>query len=208
MFKDAKSTDKERKFKQSLELIMVFKDIEVKKGFAFNETVQLPKTDSPASVCVMASGDMGLKAKNAKADRVIDADELNKIGVNKRESRKLINKFDFFLSDTKLMPAVGKSLGQLLGPRGKMPTPVPFNAPIESFLSRFRTSIRIRVKNSLSAACKIGDESMEDSDLLANAHAVISAVEKKLPNGDKNIKKIMVKTTMGKLVKQPQQAKK
>lgn len=208
MFKDAKSTDKERKFKQSLELIMVFKDIEVKKGFAFNETVQLPKTDSPASVCVMASGDMGLKAKNAKADRVIDADELNKIGANKRESRKLINKFDFFLSDTKLMPAVGKSLGQLLGPRGKMPTPVPFNAPIDSFLSRFRTSIRIRVKNSLSAACKIGDESMEDSDLLANAHAVISAVEKKLPNGDKNIKKIMVKTTMGKLVKQPQQAKK
>ena len=208
MFKDAKSTDKERKFKQSLELIMVFKDIEVKKGFAFNETVQLPKTDSPASVCVMASGDMGLKAKNAKADRVIDTDELNKLGANKRESRKLINKFDFFLSDTKLMPAVGKSLGQLLGPRGKMPTPVPFNAPIDSFLSRFRTSIRIRVKNSLSAACKIGDESMEDSDLLANAHAVISAVEKKLPNGDKNIKKIMVKTTMGKLVKQPQQAKK
>jgi len=208
MFKDAKSTDKERKFKQSLELIMVFKDIEVKKGFAFNETVQLPKTDSPASVCVMASGDMGLKAKNAKADRVIDADELNKLGANKRESRKLINKFDFFLSDTKLMPAVGKSLGQLLGPRGKMPTPVPFNSPIDSFLSRFRTSIRIRVKNSLSAACKIGDESMEDSDLLANAHAVINAVEKKLPNGDKNIKKIMVKTTMGKLVKQPQQAKK
>lgn len=208
MFKDAKSTDKERKFKQSLELIMVFKDIEVKKGFAFNETVQLPKTDSPASVCVMASGDMGLKAKNAKADRVIDADELNTLGANKRESRKLINKFDFFLSDTKLMPAVGKSLGQLLGPRGKMPTPVPFNSPIDSFLSRFRTSIRIRVKNSLSAACKIGDESMEDSDLLANAHAVISAVEKKLPNGDKNIKKIMVKTTMGKLVKQPQQAKK
>jgi large subunit ribosomal protein L1 len=208
MFKDAKSTDKERKFKQSLELILVFKDIEVKKGFAFNETVQLPKTDSPASVCVMASGDMGLKAKNAKADRVIDTDELNKLGANKRESRKLINKFDFFLSDTKLMPAVGKSLGQLLGPRGKMPTPVPFNAPIDSFLSRFRTSIRIRVKNSLSAACKIGDESMEDSDLLANAHAVISAVEKKLPNGDKNIKKIMVKTTMGKLVKQPQQAKK
>ena len=208
MFKDAKSIDKERKFKQSLELILVFKDIEVKKGFAFNETVQLPKTDSPASVCVMASGDMGLKAKNAKADRVIDADELNKLGANKRESRKLINKFDFFLSDTKLMPAVGKSLGQLLGPRGKMPTPVPFNAPIDSFLSRFRTSIRIRVKNSLSAACKIGDESMEDSDLLANAHAVINAVEKKLPNGDKNIKKIMVKTTMGKLVKQPQQAKK
>lgn len=208
MIKEAKKSEKQRKFKQSLEMIMVFKDIDVKKGFALNEVVQLPKTSSPSTVCVLASGDMGLKAKSAKADRVIDGDELNKLGADKRESRKFINSFDFFLADTKLMPAVGKSLGQLLGPRGKMPTPVPFNAPIESFLERFRTSIRVRSKNSLATSCKIGDESMEDSVLAANAHAVLSAIEKKLPNGDKNIKKVMIKTTMGKLVKQPAQAKK
>ncbi len=208
MIKEAKKSEKQRKFKQSLEMIMVFKDIDVKKGFALNEIVQLPKTSSPSTVCVLASGDMGLKAKSAKADRVIDGDELNKLGADKRESRKFINSFDFFLADTKLMPAVGKALGQLLGPRGKMPTPVPFNAPIESFLERFRSSIRVRSKNSLATSCKIGDESMEDSVLAANAHAVLSAIEKKLPNGDKNIKKVMVKTTMGKLVKQPAQAKK
>ena len=208
MIKEAKSADKERKFKQSLELIMVFKDIDVKKGFSLNETVQLPKTNSPAAVCVMASGDMGLKAKSAKADRVIDNDELNRLAANKRESRKMINSFDFFLADTKLMPVVGKVLGQILGPRGKMPIPVPFNAPIESFLDRFRSSVRVKVKNSLSMSCKIGDETMEDSDLALNANAVVSAVEKKLPNGDKNIKRIMVKTTMGKISKQPQLVKK
>jgi large subunit ribosomal protein L1 len=208
MIKEAKSADKERKFKQSVELIMVFKDIDVKKGFSLNETVQLPKTNSPAAVCVMASGDMGLKAKSAKADRVIDNDELNRLAANKRESRKMINSFDFFLADTKLMPVVGKVLGQILGPRGKMPIPVPFNAPIESFLDRFRSSIRVKVKNSLSMSCKIGDETMEDSDLALNANAVVSAVEKKLPNGDKNIKRIMVKTTMGKISKQPQLVKK
>ena len=208
MIKEAKSADKERKFKQSLELIMVFKDIDVKKGFSLNETVQLPKTNSPAAVCVMASGDMGLKAKSAKADRVIDNDELNRLAANKRESRKMINSFDFFLADTKLMPVVGKVLGQILGPRGKMPLPVPFNAPIESFLERFRSSVRVKVKNSLSMSCKIGDETMEDSDLALNANAVVSAVEKKLPNGDKNIRRIMVKTTMGKISKQPQLVKK
>jgi large subunit ribosomal protein L1 len=208
MIKEAKSGDKERKFKQSLELIMVFKDIDVKKGFTLNETVQLPKTNSPAAVCVMASGDMGLKAKSAKADKVIDNDELNRLGANKRESRKLINSFDFFLADTKLMPVVGKVLGQILGPRGKMPIPVPFNASIDSFLERFRTSVRVRVKNSSALSCKIGDESMEDSDLAANAHAIISAIEKKLPNGEKNVKRILVKTTMGKVIKQPQLVKK
>ncbi len=209
MIKEAKATDKDRKFKQALELIMVFKDIDVKKGFSINETIQLPKqTSTPATVCVMASGDMGLKAKEAKADKVIDTGDLDKLGANKRESRKFINKYDFFLSDTKLMPTVGKVLGQLLGPRGKMPTPVPFDAPIGTFLERFRSSIRVKVKSSLSASCKIGDETMEDTDLAANAHAVVSAVEKKLPNGDRNIRRILVKTTMGKVIKEQIQVKK
>ena len=198
----AKESDKDRKFKQSIEMIVVFKDVDVKKGFAINETVQLPKKmDKPASVCIMASGDMGIKAKNAKAEMVMDENELTKLSADKKKSKKIINEYDFFLADTKLMPAVGKKLGQLLGPRGKMPTPVPFNAPIESFLERFRSSVKIRAKGSLSMSCKIGEESMDDADLAANANAVATAVEKALPNGSKNIKKIMFKTTMGKAIK-------
>ena len=208
MIKTAKGESKERKFKQSLEIIITFKDIDVKKGFAINEVVQLPKTSSPAAVCVMATGDMSVKAKAANADAVIGTEDLDKFAANKRESRKFINKYDFFLADTKIMPVVGKVLGQLLGPRGKMPVPVPYDAPIESFLQRFRSSIKVRVRGSLSLSCKIGDESMDDADLAVNAHAVISAVEKKLPNGEKNIKRIMVKSTMGKPVKQVQEVKK
>jgi len=209
LIQEAKKPEKERKFKQALELYVIFKDIDVKKGFALNEIIQLPNVmTKPAAVCVMATGDMSLKAKNAKADQVIDNDELGKLAQNKRESRKLINKYDFFLADTKLMPVVGKSLGQLLGPRGKMPTPVPFNAPIDSFLERFRHSIRVRVKNSLSLSCKFGDVTMDDSDLVRNAIAIINAIEKKLPNGDKNFKKFMIKTTMGKPIKLEQKVRK
>lgn len=208
MINKAKETTKKRKFKQSVEMIVVFKDIDVKKGFALNEVVQIPKTNSPATVCVMATGDMGQKAKQANADAVVGTDELDKFATNKRESRKFINKYDFFLADTQVMPIVGKTLGQLLGPRGKMPTPVPFNAPIESFLQRFRSSIKIRARATLSLSCKIGDETMEDKDLAINAHAILSAVEKKLPNGEKNIKRIMMKTTMGKVIKQAEEVKK
>ena len=208
VIKKAKESEKARKFQQSIELILVFKDIDVKKGFAINETIQLPKKMSKsASVCIIAAGDLGIKAKNAKADRVMNEAELVQLGKNKRESRKVINKYDFFLADTKLMPTVGKVLGQLLGPRGKMPTPIPFNAPVESLLERFRTSVGVKVKGSLSLSCKIGEESMEDADLAANASAVAATIEKKLPNGDKNIRKIMIKTTMGKAIRL-EQAKK
>jgi len=208
VIKQAKESDKTRKFQQSIELILVFKDIDVKKGFAINETIQLPKKMSKsASVCIIAAGDLGIKAKNAKADRVMNEAELVQLGKNKRESRKVINKYDFFLADTKLMPTVGKVLGQLLGPRGKMPTPIPFNAPVEALLERFRTSVGVKEKGSLSLSCKIGEESMDDVDLAANASAVAAIIEKKLPNGDKNIRKIMIKTTMGKAIRL-EQAKK
>ena len=207
MIRDAKGSDKDRKFVQSVELVMNFKDIDVKKGFQINETVQLPKTTSPSRVCVIASGDMGVKAREASADHVLDSDELNTFAENKRAARKFVSKYDFFLADTKMMPTVGKILGQILGPRGKMPTPVPFNAPIGTFLDRFRSSMRVRVRGSLSLSCKIGNETMEDAALAANAVAVINAVEKKLPNGDKNMKRVMVKTTMGSAVKQRIQAR-
>ncbi len=208
MINQAKTSTKQRKFKQSVEMIIVFKDIDVKKGFALNEVVQLPKTSSPATVCIMATGDMGQKAKEAKADAVVGSEELDRFAANKRASRKFINKYDFFLADTQIMPVVGKVLGQLLGPRGKMPTPVPFNASIESFLQRFRSSIKVRSRASLAMSCKIGDESMENADLAINAHAVLSAVEKKLPSGDKNLKRVIIKTTMGKPVKQIEEVRK
>lgn len=209
MIKDAKTGDKERKFRQTVEMYVILKDIDVKKGFAMNETIQLPKKlSTPTTVCVMAGGDMGIKAKSANADKVVNGDEISTIAANKREARKFINNYDFFLADTQLMTTVGKVLGQLLGPRGKMPIPVPFNAPIESFLDRFRSSIRVKVKNSLSMSCKIGDETMDDNDLAANAHAILNAIEKKLPSGDRNIRRVMVKTSMGKPVKEVQQARK
>jgi len=208
VIKKAKESEKARKFQQSIELILVFKDIDVKKGFAINETIQLPKKMSKsASVCIIAAGDLGIQAKNAKADRVMNEAELIQLGKNKRESRKVINKYDFFLADTKLMPTVGKVLGQLLGPRGKMPTPIPFNAPVEALLERFRTSVGVKVKGSLSLSCKIGEENMDDADLAANASAIAATIEKKLPNGDKNIRRIMIKTTMGKAIRL-EQAKK
>ena len=60
---------KPRGFKQSVELIVNFKDIDVKKGFAINEVVQLPKNISPSTVCVMATGDMGHEGKAGQRRR-------------------------------------------------------------------------------------------------------------------------------------------
>ena len=56
--KQVKTTTKERKFKQAVELIINFKDIDVKKGFAINEVVQLPKTSSPPAITQTVAGEL------------------------------------------------------------------------------------------------------------------------------------------------------
>ncbi len=202
IIKKARERAQEKKFAQSVELTITLKDIDVKKGFALNEVVNLPHLPGKkARTCVIGSGDLALRAKKATADRIIDAEELGRIDSNKREAKKLARSYDFFIAETSLMPKVGKSLGPYLGPRGRMATALPFNAPVEDILKRFGNSIRIRSKAQLNTSCKIGDESMSDADLADNALAVINTVEKKLPNGDKNMRNILVKLTMGKVAK-------
>ncbi len=59
----------------------------------------------------------------------------------------------------------------------------------------------MKARGSLSVAGKIGDETLNDSQVADNALAVITQVEKKLPNGEKNIQSLLFKKTMGKTVK-------
>ena len=195
---------KKRNFSQSFELVITLKDIDVKKlDLNVNEVVFLPnKLSEQAKVAVFAVGDNALRAERAGADRVIEAGELDRFASEKRAAKKLAREYQFFLADTGLMPKIGKVLGQFLGPKGRMPTPVPPAAPLETMLSRYRTAVRVKARGSLSVAGKIGDESLDDSKVADNALAVIGQVEKKLPNGEKNIHSLLVKKTMGKVVKE------
>lgn len=199
MLKNARDGITKRNFSQSAELTLILKDIDIKKGFSINEVINLPsKITKNSSVCVFASGDMGMRARKAQVDRVIEPEELDRLGTNKKDARKVVKAYDFFLADTTLMPRVGRSLGQFMGPKGKMPSPLPYGAPIENITERFRGSVRARAKNQLNVSAKIGDEKMEDDLLVNNALAVISAIEKKLPQGDKNIHNAIIKFTMSK----------
>lgn len=201
--KRAREAREERNFNQSFELILTLKDLDVKKGEAsINEVVFLPHrfTKLP-KVCVFASGDLALRAQKANVDRVVSSDELDRFASDKRSAKKLAKDFDFFLAETALMAKIGKVLGPQLGPRGKMPMPVPPNAPIEAMIERFRGATRVRARHQLSLSCKIGDEAMKDEQVAENALAVLNAVEKKLPMGTRNLKDIIIKLTMSPPVK-------
>jgi large subunit ribosomal protein L1 len=202
--KKGKEQSKERKFPESVEVMITLKEVDPKKtDLNVNEIVYLPHPSAKqARVCFIGSGDLAVRAKNAKANLVMDPSQLENYGGSKRDAKKLARSYDFFLADTALMPRIGKVLGQALGPKGKIPTPVPPNSPIEAMINRMRTAVRVRSRGSLGIMAKVGDSKLTEPELADNIMAVVNAVTKKLPSGDKNIRGIMVKTTMGKPAKQ------
>jgi large subunit ribosomal protein L1 len=202
--KKGKDQSKETKFPQSVEVIITLKEVDPKKtDLNINDIVYLPHpTSKQARICFIGSGDLAVRAKNAKANLVIDPSQLENYGGSKRDAKKLARSYDFFLADTALMPRIGKVLGQALGPKGKIPTPVPPNAQVEAMINRMRTAIRVRSRGSLGIMAKVGDSKLTEPQLAENIVAIVNTISKKLPNGDKNVKTIMVKTTMGKPAKQ------
>ena len=204
LVKKGKDQSKESKFTQSVEVLIALKEVDPKKtDLNINEIVYLPHpTSKQAKICFIGSGDLAVRAKNAKASLVMDPSQLENYAGSKREAKKLARSYDFFLADTALMPRIGRVLGQALGPKGKIPTPVPPNAQVEAMIQRMRTAVRVRSRGSFGVAAKVGDATLSEAFLADNILAAVQAVSKKLPNGDRNIKTIMVKTSMGKPAKQ------
>jgi large subunit ribosomal protein L1 len=195
----AKKDSKKRNFTQSIDLVVTLRNIDLKKPEnRINELFELPNPlPKPVKICVIASGALAVNAKKAGADEVIDKETLEKLGGDKKAAKKLAKEFDFFIAEAPLMPLVGKTLGSILGPHGKMPTPVPPNAPIEPILAKHRKMIRLRIKDQPVIQCRIGSEDMPTEKVVENIQAVLTRLETRLEKGMKNIHQIQIKTTMG-----------
>lgn len=202
---EVRARTEKRKFNQSIELAVKLREIDFKKPESrINENLELPMpTSKDVKVCVVAGGDLATRAKAAGADLVIGREDLDKMGKEKKQARKIAQNYDFFVAEAPLMPLVGKTLGQILGPRGKMPTPVPPTAPIDDIIKRNRRNVRLKMKDQAVVQVKVGTEEMPDEALVQNIQTVISRLEAKLEKGPKNIRSMALKASMGPPVKIP-----
>lgn len=195
---EALSSSPKRKFKQSVDMIVVFRDVDPRSPEGrIREIVFLPHPPKKrVRVCVVADGDMALKAKEV-ADRVITREELQELQGNRKAAKKIAEFCDWVLVKVDLMPLAGRTLGPALGPRGKAPVPVPPNADIKAFVERYRSAVRLRTKDQPQVMCRIGTEDMAPEQIVENAVKVLQALEGKLKNPQHNIARVIVKTTMG-----------
>ncbi|MBN1786369.1 MAG: 50S ribosomal protein L1 [Candidatus Methanofastidiosa archaeon] len=198
--KEAREKSKPRNFTQSFELIANLKEIDIKKPeFKIRQEVALPNgRGKSVKIAVIADREMALNAKELGLDVIED---LETFSGNKREAKKFANNHDFFIAQADLMPTIGKMLGPVLAPRGKMPKPMPPTAPLEGVIKNLDKTVKIDMKKAPVIQALIGSEKMTDKQIAENAMAVLGVIERKYERGLAHIKSIYVKTTMGEPVK-------
>lgn len=185
---------KERKFDQSVDFIINLQKFDIKKD-QVNLFVSVPHKIKDKKICGF------LEIKNNLIDTITKSDF--KKYSDKKEIKKLVNSYDFFIAQASLMPIVATTFGRALGPAGKMPSPqlgIMINADdkvINELKNKINNSIKIKTKEP-SIKVSVGRQSMKDEDLVDNMITIYNAVLKVLTKGNDNIKNLEVKFTMTK----------
>ena len=202
VIEDALQTERERKFVETVEVAINLRDVDLQNPQKrINAEVALPHgRGRPARVAVFAQGEMAVISKKI-VDTVLGPDQIDELSENKREARKLADKFDFFVAETGLMATIGKGLGVVLGPRGKMPRPIPPQADIERIINSLTNLVPVRSKDRPTFHVPFGNVAMSKEQLADNLETILKRVESNLDRGTDNIASIWVKTTMGKAVR-------
>ena len=189
---------KKRNFVETVELAINLKDVDLSiPKNRITDDIILPNGRGRAvKICVIGGGELALKAKDV-ADVVITPDELQAIADDKKQAKKLANSTDYFIAEAPLMAVVGKRLGTVLGPRGKMPTPIAPGVDPTAMIDGLRRTVSVRTKDRMTFHAPVGTVEMSAEELADNIETILKRVELKLEKGRMNIASSYVKTTMG-----------
>jgi large subunit ribosomal protein L1 len=187
-----------RNFTETVDLAINLRDIDLNDpSNRVDESVVLPEgTGQETSIVVFAEGETAVRAEEV-ADHVLDSDDLADLGDDDDEAKDLAEETDFFLAEEALMQDIGRYLGTVLGPRGKMPDPISPDDDVVEVVERMKNSVQIRSGDRRTFHTRVGAEDMSAEDIADNIDVIIRRLHADLEKGPLNIDSVFVKTTMG-----------
>jgi len=193
---EAIEESEDRNFKESLDLIINFRDVDLSDpNNRFNEDFKLPyQADESIKVAVIGESIIN-NADNA--DRIINKDELEDYFDEPSKAKDLAEEFSFLIAEAPMMPKIGQQLGQVLGPRNMMPDPMPPGSDPSDKIEDLRNTVTLRLREDPLMQVKVGHEEQKEDEIASNAEAIYNFVEDQMPQGQNNIKSVLIKTTMG-----------
>jgi large subunit ribosomal protein L10Ae len=195
------STEKPRKFVETVELQIGLKDYDTQRDKRFAGTVKLPHLPRPRmKVCVL--GD----AKHCEVAEKLgvpfkSVDDLKKLNKNSKLVKKLASEFDAFLASQTLIPQIPRLLGPGLNKAGKFPTALGDNENLEAKIQDLQSQVKFQLKKVLCMGVAVGHVGMNADELRQNALMSINFFVSLLKKNWHNVKSLHMKSTMGKVQK-------
>merc|ERR1712227_786154 len=193
----AGSTEKPRKFKETVELQIGLKNYDPQKDKRFSGTVKLKHIPrKKLSICIL--GDE-LHCDEAKANNLpyMNADDLKKLNKNKKLVKKLAKKYNGFLASESLIKQIPRLLGPGLNKAGKFPSLVTHQEPLINKVEEIKATIKFQMKKVLCLSVAIGNVDMHEDELVVNVHMGVNFLVSLLKNHWQTVGSLHIKSTMG-----------
>ena len=200
----ALSESPERNFRETVDLAVNLRDLDLADpNNRVDESIVLPSgTGQDTRIVVFAEGETALRAEDV-ADEVLDGDDLEDLGDDDGAAKDLADETDFFIAEANLMQNIGRYLGTVLGPRGKMPTPLQPDDDVVETVNRMKNTVQVRSGERRTFHTRVGAEDMDAEAIADNIDVILRRLFTDLEKGPQNIDSVYVKTTMGPAVEVP-----
>jgi len=201
--KQMREGSKGRKFQQTVELQVALKDYDPQKDKRFVGTVRLPNIPRPnLKICLIADQKHQDEVAALGIDvEVTSLDELKKFNKDKKLIKKWAKKYSLLLATDSLIKKIPVVLGPVLNRIGKFPQPVSHNEPLQKKFDDVKGSVKWQLKKVTNLNVAVAAENMEDEQIRQNIVMSLNFLATLLKKQWQNIKKIYIKTTMGKSVR-------
>jgi len=188
----------ERNFRETVDLAINLRDLDLNDpSNRVDEGVVLPSgTGQETKIVVFADGETAVRAEEV-ADEVLDADDLADLADDTDAAKDLADETEFFVAEAPMMQNIAGALGQVLGPRGKMPTPLQPDDDVVETVNRMKNTVQLRSRDRRTFHTRVGAEDMSAEDIASNIDVILRRLHADLEKGPLNIDGVYVKTTMG-----------
>merc|ERR1712121_297983 len=190
------STEKKRKFRETVELQIGLKNYDPQKDKRFSGTVKLKNIPRPKlNICVL--GDES-HCDEAKANGIpyMDAESLKKLNKDKKLVKKLAKKYDGFLASDTLIKQIPRLLGPGLNKAGKFPTMVTHSEPLASKVDEIKATIKFQMKKVLCLSVAVGHVQMSQDELYQNISLAVNFLVSLLKKNWQNVRALYIKSSM------------
>merc|ERR1712121_163242 len=193
------STDKKRKFNETVDLQIGLKNYDPQKDKRFSGTVKLKHVPRQKfKVCLLGDQQHCDEAKSVGID-CMSAEDLKKLNKDKKKVKKLAKKYDAFLASDTLIKQIPRLLGPGLNKAGKFPSLITHGDNMVAKVNDIKGTIKFQMKKVLCLAVAIGHVEMSEDELAQNVFLAVNFLVSLLKKNWQNVRSLHVKSIMGKV---------